>query len=121
MGALVAGVDEEDAGGDLAGGFEGHGALGGGGRCEAQYSGRAGFVATGELRASYGKSAAFDAWHVRGPNVNLARSEDGSWDGTGFGAIYVEGLVGPRHLAVGLEVAYLNPTSMVGLRLAFPL
>ena len=41
------------------------------------------FVATGELRASYGKSAAFDAWHVRGPNVNLARSEDGSWDGTG--------------------------------------
>ena len=60
-----------------------------------------------------------------------------------FGAIYVEGLVGPwlvfrdgdalrfhagvgfglatRHLNVGLEVGYLIPTSMVGLRLAFPL
>jgi hypothetical protein len=60
-----------------------------------------------------------------------------------FGAIYVDGLVGPwlifrdgdalrfhagvgfglatRHLTIGLEVAYLNPTSMVGLRLAFPL
>jgi len=60
-----------------------------------------------------------------------------------FGRIYVEGLVGPwlvfndsdplhfhagigfgletRHLTVGLEVGYLNPTSMVGLRLAFPL
>jgi hypothetical protein len=42
-----------------------------------------GFVATGELRTSYGKSAAFDAWHIRGPGVNLTRAEDGSWDGTG--------------------------------------
>jgi hypothetical protein len=54
----------------------------------------AGFVATGELRASYGKSAAFDAWHVRGPNVNLTRAEDGSWDGTG----------GPDMRALHLEV-----------------
>jgi len=60
-----------------------------------------------------------------------------------FGQAYVEGLAGPwlvfhdtdplrfhagigfglatRHLSVGLEVAYLNPTSTVGLRLAFPL
>jgi hypothetical protein len=60
-----------------------------------------------------------------------------------FGQGYVEGLAGPwlvfhdtdplrfhagigfglatRHLSVGLEVAYLNPTSTVGLRLAFPL
>jgi hypothetical protein len=41
------------------------------------------FVATGELRTSYGKSAAFDAWHIRGPRVNLTRAADGSWDGTG--------------------------------------
>jgi hypothetical protein len=60
-----------------------------------------------------------------------------------FGRIYVEGLVGPwlvfndsdtlrfhgavgfglvtRHVNVGLEVGFLDPTSMVGLRLAFPL
>jgi hypothetical protein len=60
-----------------------------------------------------------------------------------FGRIYVEGLVGPwvvfndqdalrfhagigfglatRSFDVGLEVGYLDPTSMVGLRLAFPL
>ena len=60
-----------------------------------------------------------------------------------FGRIYLEGLVGPwvvfsdhdplrfhagigfglatRHVDVGLEVGYLNPTSMLGLRLAFPL
>ena len=60
-----------------------------------------------------------------------------------FGRIYVEGLVGPwvvfndddplrfhagigfglvtRSLTVGLEVGYLNPTAMVGLRVAFPL
>jgi len=60
-----------------------------------------------------------------------------------FGRIYVEGLVGPwlvfndsdtvhfhgavgfglamRSFTVGLEVGYLNPTSLVGLRLAFPL
>ena len=60
-----------------------------------------------------------------------------------FGRIYVEGLVGPwlvfndsdtvrfhgavgfglvtRSFTVGLEVGYLDPTSMVGLRLAFPL
>jgi hypothetical protein len=60
-----------------------------------------------------------------------------------FSRIYVEGLVGPwlvfrdgdairfhgaigfglqtNHVRVGLEVGYLNPTSMVGLRLAFPL
>ena len=60
-----------------------------------------------------------------------------------FGRIYVEGLVGPwlvfhdgdalrfhgaigfglesRSVRVGLEVGYLDPTSVVGLRLAFPL
>ncbi len=60
-----------------------------------------------------------------------------------FGRIYVEGLVGPwflprdndalhfhggigfglvtNHVRVGLEVGYLDPTSMVGLRFAFPL
>jgi len=60
-----------------------------------------------------------------------------------FGLIYVDGLVGPwiifrdtdplrfhagigfgvatRRVTVGLEVAYLNPTSMVGVRVAFPL
>lgn len=60
-----------------------------------------------------------------------------------FGRIYVEGLVGPwfvfrdndsirfhggigfglatNRVRVGLEVGYLNPTSMVGLRLAFPI
>jgi hypothetical protein len=60
-----------------------------------------------------------------------------------FGRIYVEGLVGPwlvfndsdtlrfhgavgfglvtRSFTVGLEVGYLDPTSLVGLRLAFPL
>jgi hypothetical protein len=60
-----------------------------------------------------------------------------------FGRIYVEGLVGPwivfsdhdalrfhgaigfglatRSVRIGLEVGYLNPSSMVGLRLAFPL
>jgi hypothetical protein len=52
------------------------------------------FASTGELRASYGKSAAFDAWHVRGPNVNLTRAEDGSWDGTG----------GPEMTGLHLEV-----------------
>jgi hypothetical protein len=52
------------------------------------------FASTGELRASYGKSAAFDAWHVRGPNVNLTRTEDGSWDGTG----------GPEMTGLHLEV-----------------
>jgi hypothetical protein len=40
------------------------------------------FVATGEIRSSIGTSAAFDAWHVRGPGVNLTRAPDGSWDGT---------------------------------------
>jgi hypothetical protein len=40
------------------------------------------FVSTGEIRSSIGTSAAFDAWHVRGPGVNLTRSPDGSWDGT---------------------------------------
>lgn len=40
------------------------------------------FVATGEFRSSYGKSAAFDEWRVVGPRVNLTRNEDGSWDGT---------------------------------------
>jgi len=60
-----------------------------------------------------------------------------------FGRIYVEGLVGPwivfkdddalrfhgaigfglvaDHVHIGLEVGYLNPTSMVGLRVAFPI
>jgi len=60
-----------------------------------------------------------------------------------FGRFYVEGLVGPwisfdgpdtvrlhaaigfglvaKGLQLGLEVGYLDPTSMVGLRLAFPI
>ena len=60
-----------------------------------------------------------------------------------FGRIYVDGLVGPwlifrdtdplrfhagigfgletRSVNIGLEVGYLNPNSMVGLRLAFPM
>jgi hypothetical protein len=62
---------------------------------------------------------------------------------THLGVVYVEGLVGPwlifrdndplrfhagigfgvatRHVSVGLEVSYLNPTSMAGVRVAFPL
>jgi hypothetical protein len=60
-----------------------------------------------------------------------------------FGRIYVEGMVGPwivfndhealrfhgaigfgletRSVRIGLEVGYLDPTSVVGLRLAFPI
>jgi hypothetical protein len=52
------------------------------------------FASTGELRTTYGKSAAFDAWHVRGPNVNLTRASDGSWDGTG----------GPEMMGLHLDV-----------------
>jgi hypothetical protein len=59
-----------------------------------------------------------------------------------FSKLYVDGLVGPwilfsdsdpirfhagfgfgvvmRHIELGLEVGYLNPTGMLGLRLAFP-
>jgi hypothetical protein len=40
------------------------------------------FLAGGEIRSSIGKSAAWDDWNIRGPRVNLARSADGSWDGT---------------------------------------
>jgi hypothetical protein len=40
------------------------------------------FVATGEFRASIGKSAAWDEWRVVGPRVNLTRNADGTWDGT---------------------------------------
>jgi hypothetical protein len=40
------------------------------------------FRATGEIRSTIGKSAAFDEWHVVGPRINLTRSPDGSWDGT---------------------------------------
>jgi hypothetical protein len=61
----------------------------------------AGFVATGEIRSSIGKSAAFDAWHIRGPNVNLTRAESGSWDGTG----------GPEMTGLHLEV---KPGLLVG-------
>ena len=41
------------------------------------------FLAGGELRSSIGKSVAWDDWHIRGPRVNLTRSADGGWDGTG--------------------------------------
>jgi hypothetical protein len=40
------------------------------------------FQATGELRSSVGNSAAFDGWRVVGPQINLTRNADGSWNGT---------------------------------------
>jgi hypothetical protein len=54
------------------------------------------FHALGELRSSAGRSAAFDGWRVVGPEINLSRGADGSWDGS----------AGPRmssvHLAPGV-------------------
>jgi hypothetical protein len=52
------------------------------------------FVATGEFRASIGKSAAWDEWRVVGPRVNLTRNPDGTWDGT------AGPLMSPFHLDV---------------------
>ena len=52
------------------------------------------FKASGEIRSSIGKSAAFDGWRLVGPLVNLTRNADGSWEGT----------AGPRMTAFRLEV-----------------
>jgi hypothetical protein len=63
------------------------------------------FQATGELRSSLGKSAAFDGWRVVGPQINLVRNPDGSWDGT----------AGPAMTAFHLET---EPGVVRGARLA---
>jgi len=62
------------------------------------------FRATGEIRSSIGKSAAFDGWRLVGPLVNLTRKADGSWEGT----------AGPRMSAFRLEVepGYLRGPSV---------
>jgi hypothetical protein len=63
------------------------------------------FQATGELRTSLGRSAAFDGWRVVGPQINLVRNADGSWDGT----------AGPAMTAFHLET---GPGVVHGARLA---